>query len=155
MKLPAWIGLIVMLLTCWPSLAQEQRPTIRLDRITADTGPLVLTKPYGPGADGAPVAGDDTVRQSMGCLIGGTTATAIALMAGGRNVMNVIAGGGLVPANPVVLYVGLVGVVFASFCAIGQALTPLYLHYVERAGEPHSHAAPSVPVGAIRPARFR
>ena len=156
MKLPALIGLAVMLsMACWTALAQEQRPTIRVARTAADTGPLVLTRPYGPGADGAPSAGDDSVKQSMGCLIGGTTATAAALLAGGRNVMNVIAGGGLVPANPAVLYIGLVGVVFASFCAIGQALTPLYLHYVEGAGEAPLHAAPPVPVGDIRPAQFR
>jgi hypothetical protein len=155
-KIPAWIGLALMLsMACWPSLAQEQRPTIRVAGAAADTGPLVLTRPYGPGSDGASVPGDDPIRQSMGCLIGGTSATAIALLAGGRNVMNVIAGGGLVPANPVVLYVGLVGVVFASFCAIGQALTPLYLYYVEGAGEPHSHVAPPIPARDIRPALFR
>jgi hypothetical protein len=156
MKLPAWIGLALMLsMACWPSLAQEQRPTIRIAGAAADAGPLVLIRPYGPGADGAPDAGDDSFKQSMGCLVGGATATAISLMAGGRNVMNVIAGGGLVPANPAVLYIGLVGVVFASFCAIGQALTPLYLHYVEGAGEAPLHAAPPVPVGGLRQALFR
>ena len=156
MKLPAWIVLAVMLmLTSSPGFAQEQRPTIRVGHVAADTGPLVLTRPYGPGADAAPNAPgstDDSVKQSMGCLIGGTTGTAVALLAGGRNVMNVIAGGGLVPANPAVLYIGIVGVVFASFCAIGQALTPLYLHYVDGPGQPHVHAAP---VRDIRRAAFR
>ena len=153
MKLPACIGVAVMLMmTCSPGFAQEQRPTIRVARVAADTGPLVLTRPYGPGTDGPALTTDDPVKQSMGCLVGGTTGTALALLAGGRNVMNVIAGGGLVPANPGVLYIGLVGVVFASFCAIGQALTPLYLHYVAGPDVPHAHAAP---VRDVRRAAFR
>ncbi|MFL5334137.1 MAG: hypothetical protein ACJ8H8_13365, partial [Geminicoccaceae bacterium] len=44
-------------------------------------------------------------------------------------------------ATPSVVALGVFGVVFTSFCAIGQALTPLYLHYIP---EP-SPAAPHPP----------
>ena len=51
-------------------------------------------------------------------------------MVGWQNVTNLISGGGSVPgATPSVVALGVFGVVFTSFCAIGQALTPLYLHY--------------------------
>lgn len=61
---------------------------------------------------------------SLGCILGGTTGTALSIGAGGMNVVNLIAGG-LVPAtSPVAMWVALGGVVFASFCSVGQALTP-------------------------------
>jgi hypothetical protein len=81
------------------------------------------------------------VKQSVGCVITGTTATAAAILAGGENLVNIIAGGVVAPQNSAILYIGLVGVVFASFCAIGQALTPLYLYYTEDAApEPISRS---------------
>lgn len=99
---------------------------------------VLMAKSYGPGfptldADVTqdPEKWSDTVRQSMGCLVTGSAGTTAALFAGGENLVNVIAGGVVSAANPVVLYVGLFGVVFASFCAVGQALTPLYIHYME------------------------
>ena len=64
---------------------------------------------------------------SLGCIVGGTTGTALSLSAGGMNVVNLIAGG-LVPASsPVAMWVALGGVVFASFCSVGQAVTPTVL----------------------------
>lgn len=99
---------------------------------------VLYAKSYGPSfptldADATqdPEKWSDTVRQSMGCLVTGSAGTTAALFAGGENLVNVIAGGVVSAANPVVLYVGLFGVVFASFCAVGQALTPLYIQYVE------------------------
>lgn len=97
---------------------------------------VLYAKSYGPGfptldADASknPEEWSDTVRQSMGCLVSGTGGTVAAMIAGGENLVNVIAGGVVSASNPVVLYTGLFGVVFASFCAIGQALTPLYIQY--------------------------
>lgn len=71
----------------------------------------------------------DSVKQSIGCVVGGTAGTVAALSAGTENLINVIAGGLVRTANPVVLYTSLLGVVFASFCAVGQAMTPLVLYY--------------------------
>jgi hypothetical protein len=141
---------IVLVATCGPGFAQELRPSIRTSAFAPRAEPLVLARSYGPGfSDSAPGAADatgewnDTVKQSLGCLIGGVTGTGVALLAGGGNVMNVIAGGGLLPSNPLVLYTGIVGVVFASFCAIGQALTPLYLYHFPGPVEPPRQISPS------------
>ncbi len=97
---------------------------------------VLYAKSYGPGFpsldDEAPKASEgwsDSVKQSMGCLVGGTTGTTLAMLAGGENLVNIIAGGIVPAANPLALSIGVVGVVFASFCAVGQALTPLYLEY--------------------------
>jgi hypothetical protein len=66
----------------------------------------------------------DGEMQSLGCLVGGIAGTGAALAAGGVSVINIVAGG-LVPVNSnLALGTALVGVVFASFCAVGQALTP-------------------------------
>lgn len=74
---------------------------------------------------------DPVLKQSIGCVLTGAGGTGLAILAGGENLVNVISGGLVVPANPIVLYTGLIGVVFASFCAIGQAMTPLYVYYFE------------------------
>lgn len=103
---------------------------------------VVPVKSYGPSfpalsEDPGPDGGmSESTKQSVGCAIGGTSGTVLAAWAGGENLVNVIAGGLVAPANAVVLYTGLVGVVFASFCAIGQALTPLYLHLTEPPAPP-------------------
>ncbi len=81
------------------------------------------------------------VQQSLGCAIAGAGGTAAALAAGGENLVNIIAGGVVAPQNRAVLYIGLAGVVFASFCAIGQALTPLYLYAVTTPEPPPAQAA--------------
>ncbi|MGE0713861.1 MAG: hypothetical protein AB7P02_00330 [Alphaproteobacteria bacterium] len=94
-----------------------------------------LARPAPP--NGEALAGDATIsadlQQSVGCVIAGTGATALALAAGAENLVNVVSGGLVTSANPVVLYMGVVGVVFASFCSLGQALTPLYLYFTEPA----------------------
>lgn len=69
-------------------------------------------------------------QASVGCFVGGTTGAVGAYLLGGENLVNLIAGG-LVPAAGPALYVALGGVVFASFCAIGQAVTPVIV-YVHR-----------------------
>ena len=68
------------------------------------------------------------VAHALGCLLVGTVGTSIAAFAGTKNVVNIIAGGHVVPASQLALYTAVVGVVFGTFCAVGQALTPLYLH---------------------------
>ncbi|HYH18879.1 MAG TPA: hypothetical protein VD995_09715 [Azospirillum sp.] len=72
----------------------------------------------------------DDVKSAWGCLIGGTVGTGVALAANAENLINVIAGGIVAPASPAVLAIGLAGVVFGTFCTIGQAFTPLYVHYL-------------------------
>lgn len=69
------------------------------------------------------------VATAWGCVMVGTAGTAAALTANSTNLLNVVAGGIVTPANPAVLYLGLAGVVFTSFCSLGQQLTPLYLYY--------------------------
>ncbi len=71
------------------------------------------------------------VVQAYACLIGGTTAMAAAFAAGAENLVNTIAGGIVPTQNQGVLILGVAGIVFASFCAVGQALTPVYLYYTE------------------------
>ncbi len=92
-----------------------------------------------------PAAGlNDTVRGAIGCTIGGTVATAVALAAGGENTVNLVAGGLVPSVNRAALYVGMVGVVFGSFCAIGQALTPIVTRQVvdPPSGAPPPHPPP-------------
>lgn len=71
---------------------------------------------------------DSAVAQSIGCVLAGTTGTSVALLAGGENVVHIISGGFVLPVNQIALYTALVGVVFGTFCAVGQAVTPLYLY---------------------------
>jgi hypothetical protein len=95
---------------------------------TASGGSRMIPPP--PVARYAPI--NDAEKQSLGCLIVGTAGLGVALSADGVNIINVIAGGIVNPANQVVLYTSLVGVVFASFCAVGQALTPAAVMFYER-----------------------
>lgn len=74
------------------------------------------------------------VTAAWGCVVFGSVGTAAAVGASSVNLLNVIAGGVVTPANPAVLYLGLAGVVFTSFCTLGQQLTPLYTYYLR--GEP-------------------
>ncbi|HYD68720.1 hypothetical protein [Azospirillum sp.] len=85
----------------------------------------MMATPMLPAADNLP----DDVRSGWGCLIGGTVGTGIAMAANAENLINVIAGGIVAPASPAVLAIGLAGVVFGTFCTLGQAVTPLYVHY--------------------------
>jgi hypothetical protein len=84
-------------------------------------------------ADDEPAWDDWTsfrTAQSVACLATGGVATVAALGFGWQNVTNLISGGVVPAAGPGAVALGLFGVVFASFCAIGQALTPLYLDIV-------------------------
>ena len=78
----------------------------------------------------------EQVRASVGCLITGTAGTIVAGAFGGDEILSVIAGGGLPPTNRVIYMTGLLTVVFVSFCAVGQAMEPLYTHLKERSEVP-------------------
>lgn len=71
------------------------------------------------------------VTAAWGCVFAGSAGTIAAMAANSENLLNVVAGGIVSPANPAVLYIGLAGVVFTSFCSLGQSLTPLYLYYFD------------------------
>jgi hypothetical protein len=90
--------------------------------------------------------------QSVACLATGGVATLAALGFGWQNVTNLISGGVVPAAGPGAVALGLFGVVFASFCAIGQALTPLYLDLVHDVQLPPTlppaGTAPSAPEAA-------
>lgn len=81
--------------------------------------------PPKPGSTKVP----ENVTAAWGCVLFGTAGTTAALAANSENLLNVVAGGIVTPANPAVLYIGLAGVVFTTFCSLGQQLTPLYLYY--------------------------
>ena len=72
-------------------------------------------------------APNPAVVQALGCLIAGTVGTGIAGLAGINNVVNVMAGGQVIASSNLALYTAVAGVIFGTFCAVGQALTPLYL----------------------------
>jgi hypothetical protein len=99
----------------------------------------------GQSASEAPEFGDSE-KSSLGCIVGGTLGTAGALFVGGENIINLIAGGLVVPTSPAALYASLFGVVFASFCAVGQAMTPVvvyaYRRYFEESEAVLSSSAP-------------
>jgi hypothetical protein len=71
----------------------------------------------------------DSVRASWACVAGGSAGVAAAVAAGAENLINVIAGGIVVPANRSVMVIGLAGVVFSTFCTMGQQLLPLVDYY--------------------------
>jgi hypothetical protein len=77
------------------------------------------------------------VMKSFGCLATGTTGTLAAIGFGPENLVNLVSGGIVTPANSAVLAIGVVGVVFASFCTVGESLTPSVLYMMD-------HTAPVV-----------
>lgn len=83
----------------------------------------------------------DEVTAAWGCVAMGSAGTAAAMASSSENLLNVVAGGVVSPANPAVLYLGLAGVVFTSFCTLGQQLTPLYLYYFREAPAPETDVA--------------
>jgi hypothetical protein len=86
--------------------------------------------PTGTTANGGASANGELSESefgSLGCIVGGTLGTAAAIAIGGPNIINLIAGGIVPAATPGALYTALAGVVFASFCAVGQAATPAVL----------------------------
>ena len=80
----------------------------------------------------------------MACLITGSAATLAALSLGWENVTNLISGGVVAGAGTGAAALGLFGVVFLSFCTIGQALTPLYMDL-------RGSGAPALPEGTAPP----
>jgi hypothetical protein len=109
----------------------------------ASVVPVMLRLPSsGPAHEPTDAEMAFQTAQSVACVVTGGVATAAALGLGWQNVTNLISGGGAVPAaGPGVVALGLFGVVFTSFCAIGQALTPLYLDFM----------APLEPAPAVPP----
>ena len=88
--------------------------------------PYVSAMGQSPTADGYD-GPDPAVAASYGCLIAGAAGTGVTLAVGSENVVNVVAGGLVVPASQAALTVAVIAVVFGSFCSVGQALTPIYL----------------------------
>jgi hypothetical protein len=113
-----------------------------------DGNGLIMAKAYGPSfptmeGPAREPNGDMgyITKQSIGCLAMGTIAT-IAAMSASENALNIIGGGLVTPANTIVLYLGLGGLVFASFCAVGHAVTPLVLHFFETPAQVPSPTRP-------------
>jgi hypothetical protein len=143
------VGMLLLLLMAEPAMAvQPESPWLYLSiapdqivsarRANPDPSPnLILSNmisqlPQAPDKLVPAAAGSnrELIAQSVACLAVGSLASAATLLVGWQNVTNLISGGGSVPgATPSVVALGVFGVVFTSFCAIGQALTPLYLHY--------------------------
>ena len=105
------------------------RPSPTLSR-NASFVSAMTAKWYGPIQSpvysGAPSEGwSESEQGAVGCIVGGTVGTAASLYIGAANIINLIAGGGAPAASPSALYAAVAGVVFATFCAVGQSLTPL------------------------------
>jgi hypothetical protein len=117
------------------------------DRLSlAATAEQRATQPGVGLAEAAAESGHDEgppedLRSAYACLIGGSTALAASIAVGGENLTNLIAGGVVVPQNQAVLYIALVGVVFAAFCSISQSLLPIYAHYVDTPERPPARPA--------------
>jgi hypothetical protein len=132
------VGLALTLTAPAPGWARETSPLppvlLRQARAFGPSPPIL----DGPAreADGTATL---VTRQSIGCLLVGTAATTATALAGAENLVNVIGGGLVVAANSRVLSLAVLGVTFTTFCSIGGALTPLYLHLRE------TPVAPAVP----------
>lgn len=121
---------------------------------------IAYPKPQAPqsGNDSAAPADqsdlDPSVSQSIGCVLAGTLGTGVALSAGGENVVNIVAGGLVAPINQIALYTAIVGVVFGTFCSVGQAVTPLYLYAtnppVKKAAEKLTCSPPTLSATEMR-----
>ncbi len=150
----AGLALAVLLLP-QPAGAGELRPvTVAAPSgLTAAPLPAVLrqeVRAFGPSApalrepavqpDGQPAL---VTVQSVGCLVVGGLATSLTMLAGAENLVNVVGGGLVRAANPQVLALGVMGVTFGTFCAVGSALTPLYLHLRRQPAEEAPAAPPS------------
>lgn len=123
----AGLGLAVALVHApgGPAVAQlpEEAPVsaaagAMLARRNNDTGPQ---PPPGPG-EVRPLS--DSERQAFGCLWG-TGAGVLATVTGGpTETILIIAGGALVPTNPIVLWMALSGTVLAAMCASSALAAP-------------------------------
>lgn len=127
------------------ALAEVSRPTTTPAKAYGPDFSLPAPQPGHP--DAAAGGGISEYDLSVGCIVGGTTGTALSISAGGMNVVNLIAGGLVPAASPVAMWVALGGVVFASFCSVGQALTPAAMasyNYFVTPATPASEAGPSL-----------
>jgi hypothetical protein len=114
-------------------VARSASHAVYIER-TSSPRPNANSSPDGDeGMAGEPV--NPAVAHALGCLIAGSVGTGVAALAGTGNVVQIIAGGHVAPASQLALYTAVVGVIFGTFCAVGQALTPLYL-YVARSSAP-------------------
>lgn len=132
---------IMAITACLSGVAE---PVLVQSRAYADPAPALaaLPKPQPPSIpDKPPVIEDEapdmTVSQSIGCVVAGGLGTTVAMAAGAENLIGILAGGAVAPLNQVALYTAIVGVVFSTFCAVGQAVTPLYLHATRPAPSAH------------------
>lgn len=131
----------------------EPTPAVMVQSVPAT---IALVKSYGPS--GAPASGKggdgngglefgESEINSLGCVVGGSVGMGAALAIGGINISNLIAGGLVPAASPAALYASLFGVVFATFCAVGQAVTPVaiyaYRRYFDEPGLPPPLVRPS------------
>lgn len=151
MRFHAVAGAAVIALCCVTTAVSAQSVAPRLEKpLWEMTEPMTATlaverlypvKSYGPSgspssngnnsSSGEPEFGDSE-QGSLGCILGGTLGTAGALLIGGENIINLIAGGLVPVSSPAALYAAMGGVVFASFCAVGQAMTPMALYLYRR-----------------------
>lgn len=138
--------------------AAPQRPV----EMTSPLQSIVFPKPQPPVSNaaseqptGAAEQDDPAFAQALGCVIAGVAGTSVAMAAGSENVVNIVAGGLVAPVNRIALYTAVVGVVFGTFCAVGQAMTPIYLHLMKKGQNNNialSHAAGQSDRTCARPA---
>jgi len=168
MRFAVLTGAAVIALCCATTdvSAQTQKPLWEMTDLAATPAVerLLPAKSYGPsgspGGNGSSSSSSDTLEfgdsemGSMGCIVGGTAGTAISFLIGAENIINLIAGGLVPVSSPAALYAAMGGVVFASFCAVGQAMTPMAVYLYRRyVADPDASmpAAPSNPPMVSRP----
>jgi len=115
-------------------VARSASHAVYVERTTVQRPNADASRGGDEGGPGEPT--NPAVAHALGCLIAGSVGTGIAAMAGTRNVVHIIAGGHVMPASQLALYTAVVGVIFGTFCAVGQALTPLYLHVARSSPSP-------------------
>jgi hypothetical protein len=146
-------------------MTEPMTATLAVERVypAKSYGPSGSPSPNGNGSSSGELEFGDSEQGSLGCIVGGTLGTAGALLIGGENIINLIAGGLVPVSSSAALYAAMGGVVFASFCAVGQAMTPmvvyLYRRYVSEperpiTGGPMVSKPPSTNSSAVSPSRF-
>jgi hypothetical protein len=93
-------------------------------------------------------------RQSVGCLILGTTMTGAAAIAGAENLIFLISGDVVPVRNQGVFILGTLAVTFGTFCAIGATLTPLWDSWTASPSPAPAAAPPPAPAPATAPVRL-
>lgn len=96
----------------------------------------------------------EQTREGIACLVTGTVATGLAVVAGWQNVTNLMSGGIVNATTPAAVGLALFGVVFGSFCAIGQALTPVFVNVFDLPppAPPEQQPAPQTAERPVPPA---